>query len=73
MNKTATYVPSLKKVYNEEIVKSLMEKFSYSSVMEVPRLVKISINEGVGAGTQDKKIAEEAAAELPAAEAEAEE
>ena len=64
MNKTATYVPSLKKVYNEEIVKSLMEKFSYSSVMEVPRLVKISINEGVGAGTQDKKIAEEAAAEL---------
>ena len=64
MNKTAAYVPSLKKVYNEEIVKSLMEKFSYSSVMEVPKLVKISINEGVGDGTQDKKIAEEAAAEL---------
>jgi len=61
---TTAYVPSLKKAYNEEIVDALMKKFSYTTVMQVPRLVKISINEGVGEGTQDKKVAEEAAAEL---------
>ena len=60
----AGYVPSLKKVYKEEIVDRLMKQFSYSSVMQVPRLVKITLNEGVGDGTQDKKVVEEAAAEL---------
>ena len=58
------YVPSLKKVYKEEIVAKLMNQFSYTTVMQVPHLVKITINEGVGEGTQDKKIVEEAAAEL---------
>ena len=58
------YVPSLKKVYREEIVEKLMKQFSYTTVMQVPRLVKITINEGLGEGTQDKKIVEEAAAEL---------
>lgn len=58
------YVPDLKKVYKEEIVDKLMKHFSYSTVMQVPRLVKITINEGIGAGTQDKKIVEEAAEEL---------
>ena len=58
------YVPDLKKVYKEEIVDKLMKQFSYSTVMQVPRLVKITINDGIGAGTQDKKIVEEAAEEL---------
>ena len=58
------YVPSLKKVYKEEIVDKLMKQFEYTTVMQVPRLVKITLNEGVGEGTQDKKIVEEAAAEL---------
>ena len=58
------YVPSLKKVYKEEIVDKLMKQFGYTTVMQVPHLVKITINEGVGEGTQDKKIVEEAAAEL---------
>ena len=58
------YVPSLKKVYNEEIVDKLMKQFGYTTVMQVPKLVKISINEGVGHGTQDKKVVEESAAEL---------
>lgn len=58
------YVPALKKVYKEEIVEKLMKQFSYSTVMQVPRLVKITINEGVGDGTQDKKVVEEAAEEL---------
>ena len=39
------YVPSLKKVYREEIVDQLMKRFSYTSVMQVPKLVKITINE----------------------------
>ena len=60
----AGYVPSLKKVYNEEIVEKLKKQFGYTTVMQVPRLVKITINEGVGGGTQDKKVVEESAEEL---------
>jgi len=60
----AGYVPALKKVYKEEIVEKLMKQFSYTSIMQAPKLVKITINEGVGAATQDKKIVEEAAEEL---------
>ena len=58
------YTPRLKKRYQEEIIPALVEKFGYSSVMEVPRLQKIVINRGVGAATQDKKLATEAASEL---------
>ena len=58
------YVPSLKKLYTDEIVDRLMKQFSYTTVMQVPKLVKITLNEGVGDGTQDKKLVEEAAAEL---------
>lgn len=60
----AGYVPSLKKMYKEQIVDALMKQFNYTTVMQVPKLVKITINEGLGEGTQDKKIVEEAAAEL---------
>ena len=60
----AGYVPTLKKVYKEEIVEKLMKQFSYTTVMQCPKLVKITINEGVGDATQDKKIVEEAAQEL---------
>jgi large subunit ribosomal protein L5 len=41
-----------------------MKQFSYTTVMQVPRLVKITLNEGVGDATQDKKLVEEAAEEL---------
>ena len=58
------YVPTLKKVYKEEIVEKLMKQFSYSSVMQVPKLVKITINEGVGDATSDKKMVEESVEEL---------
>ena len=60
----AGYVPTLKKVYKEEIVPALMKQFSYTTVMQAPKLVKITINEGVGDATQDKKLVEEAAEEL---------
>lgn len=59
-----SYIPRLKTKYREEIVPQLMEKFQYSSVMEVPRLQKISVNRGIGMATQDKKLAQEAADEL---------
>lgn len=58
------YVPTLKKVYKEEIVPAMVKQFSYSTVMQCPKLVKITINEGVGAATSDKKLVEEAAQEL---------
>ena len=58
------YVPALKKLYKEQIVDALVKQFSYTTVMQVPRLLKITINEGIGDGTQDKKVVEEAAEEL---------
>ena len=60
----AGYVPALKKVYKEQIVPNLTKQFGYTTVMQVPRLVKITLNEGVGQGTQDRKVVEESAAEL---------
>lgn len=58
------YVPSLQKKYKEEIVDKLMKEFKYSSVMQVPKLTKITINEGVGSATQDKKLVDVAQEEL---------
>ena len=51
-----TYVPRLKSKYNEEIVTALKDKFQYKSVMQVPRLQKIAINQGVGGASTDKKL-----------------
>jgi large subunit ribosomal protein L5 len=58
------YVPSLKKKYNEEIIPALMKEFNYSSVMQVPRLQKIVINQGVGQAIADKKLIDTATEEL---------
>lgn len=52
------YIPNLKKKYDEEVVPALMKEFGYKSVMQVPKLEKIVINQGVGAAIQDKKILE---------------
>ena len=62
----AGYVPALKKLYKEEIVGKLTKQFGYSTVMQVPKLVKITINEGVGDATGDKKLVEVAQLELTA-------
>ena len=59
-----TYVARLKQVYNDEIVKTLIEKYNYSSVMEVPHVEKIVINIGVGDATQNSKLLEDAVNEL---------
>jgi large subunit ribosomal protein L5 len=46
----------LKQYYNEVVVPQLMKQFSYASVMEVPRISKITINMGVGEAVADKKV-----------------
>jgi len=46
----------LKKLYNTEIVKRLTEKFGYKSVMQAPRILKITLNMGVGESVSDKKV-----------------
>lgn len=57
---------TLGKDYKDRIVPELQKEFNYSSVMEVPKLEKIVINQGLGAATQDKKIIETAINELTA-------
>ena len=59
-----TYVPRLKVKYAEEIRTALKEKFQYKSVMQVPKLEKIVVSQGVGAATSDKKLIDNAIAEL---------
>ncbi|HHM21081.1 MAG TPA: 50S ribosomal protein L5 [Bacteroidetes bacterium] len=50
------YIPRLLEKYKNETVPALQEQFQYRNPMEVPRLVKICINQAVGAATQDKKL-----------------
>ena len=57
---------TLQKDYRERIVPALEREFNYSTVMQVPRLEKIVINQGIGAATQDKKLIETAINELTA-------
>ena len=57
---------TFKKLYNEQITTSLMEKFNYTSKMEIPKLEKIVINMGVGEGAADSKFIEAAVKDLEA-------
>ncbi len=59
-----SYAPRLKSKYREEIVSSLQNKFEYKSSMQVPRLLKICINQGVGAAVSDKKLIDNAVEEM---------
>lgn len=58
------YVPTLKQKYKEEIIPALTKEFGYKSCMQVPRLEKIVINQGVGKAVSDKKLIETAVEEL---------
>jgi len=58
------YVPTLKTRYREEIVPSLMKEFGYKTVMQVPRLQKIILSQGVGQAIADKKLLESGVKEL---------
>ena len=56
----------LQEQYKNEVVKSLMEKFNYDSVMQVPAIEKIVINMGVGDAVSNSKLLDDAVAELTA-------
>jgi large subunit ribosomal protein L5 len=58
------YTPNLKKMYEKEIIPNLMKEFGYKSIMQVPRLEKIVINQGVGQAVADKKLLDVALKEI---------
>ena len=58
------YTPALKTKYKDEIVPALMKEFAYKSIMQVPRLEKIVLNQGVGQAIADKKLLEFSVKEL---------
>ena len=58
------YQPTLKTKYRDELVSLLMEKFQYKSVMQVPKLTKICLSQGVGLASSDKKLVDNAVAEM---------
>jgi len=57
-------VSRLKEFYRDTVVKQLMEQFDYKSVMQVPRITKITLNMGVGEALTDKKVLENAVADM---------
>ena len=59
-----SYSPRLKKQYKEEIIPALTEKFGYKTIMRVPKLQKIVISQGVGDAVADKKIVDNAVADV---------
>ena len=61
---TATYSPRLKDKYKSEVVPALQKRFGYKSIMQVPRLEKISINRGVNGAVNDKKLVDIAIEEM---------
>lgn len=54
----------LRTKYKEEIIKQLNDQYQYKSIMQVPKLVKICLNQGVGGATQDKKLVDNAVNEM---------
>jgi large subunit ribosomal protein L5 len=58
------YVPRLRTKYKDEIAPKLMKRFEYTSNMQVPRITKICINQGVGKATSDKKLIDAAVEEI---------
>lgn len=60
------YTPRLRDKYRAEVIPALTEKFQYKTVMQVPRLLKISINQGLGTAIADKKLIEAGINELTA-------
>lgn len=60
----ATYTPTLKKMYKEQVIPALTKEFGYASIMQVPKLEKIVINQGMGQAVADKKLIDVAQQEL---------
>ena len=65
MQSSEEYVMTrLEKIYKEEVVPKLMQQFGYTNPMEVPKLVKVTLNMGVGEAAANKKILENAVADM---------
>jgi large subunit ribosomal protein L5 len=58
------YKPRLKQKYKEEIIPAMQEQFQYKSIMEVPRLLKICLNQGLGDAITDKKLIDSGLSEM---------
>ena len=58
------YKPRMKGIYEDTIIKAMVDKFGYKNVNEIPRIEKIVLNMGVGEATQDKKRVDQAASEM---------
>jgi large subunit ribosomal protein L5 len=58
------YVPALKKRYKEQIVSTLKEEFKYKSLMQVPKLEKICLNQGIGDAVADKRLIDNAVSQM---------
>jgi large subunit ribosomal protein L5 len=58
------YTPNLKTKYRKEISATLLSEFGYKSTMQVPKLEKICINQGIGSAVSDKKLIDSAIAEM---------
>jgi large subunit ribosomal protein L5 len=56
--------PRFKTKYREEIIAKLKEEFNYSNIMMVPKLEKIVVSQGIGAAVADKKLVDQAIAEM---------
>ncbi|MHC1776342.1 MAG: 50S ribosomal protein L5 [Lentimicrobium sp.] len=61
-----SYSPRLKDKYSKEIIPALTEQFQYKTVMQVPKLLKISLNQGLGTAIADKKLIDAGVNELTA-------
>ena len=59
-----SYVPRLRAKYKAEVAPALQKEFGYTSTMQVPRITKISLNQGLGSAVGDKKVVENAVAEM---------
>lgn len=60
----STYAPRLRAKYKNEVVPGLLKEFNYKSPMQVPRIVKIAVNQGLGIAVGDKKIVDNAVEEM---------
>ncbi|MFN4123328.1 MAG: 50S ribosomal protein L5 [Flavobacteriales bacterium] len=59
-----SYIPNLKTKYRNEVVPALKDEFGYKSVMQVPKLKKICLNQGIGQAVSDKKLIDAAINEM---------
>jgi large subunit ribosomal protein L5 len=59
-----SYKPRLRSKYSEEIIPALKERFEYKSSMQVPKITKICLNQGIGKATADKKLVDSAVEEM---------